>query len=111
MKSIEKTPFTPVDWGRQAAEKHPGELGMSVWRTREAGGLRTRIVLYSPGFRSDHWCERGHVLFVLEGELTVDLKDGRSFTFQPGQGFVAGDEPANPHRARSGPGARVFIVD
>ena len=107
----ENATFTPVDWERQAAEKHPGELGLSVWRTLETGGRRTRIVLYSPGFRSDHWCERGHVMVVLEGELKIDLKDGRTFTFQAGQGFVAGDDPANPHKAHTGPGAKVFIVD
>mgnify|MGYP001765612062 CR=1 FL=1 len=108
---IENTPFMPVDWERLTAEKHPGELGMSVWRTQNTPGLRTRIVLYTPGFRSDHWCERGHVLLVLEGELTGDLKDGRTFTFRAGQGFVAGDDAANPHKAHTGPGAKVFIVD
>ena len=111
MQAMENVQFTSVDWGRLPAEKHPGELGMSVWRTQSAGGLRTRIVLYSPGFRSDHWCERGHVLLVLEGELCVDLKDGRTFTFQAGQGFIAGDDAANPHKAHTGPGAKVFIVD
>ncbi len=73
--------------------------------------MRARIVEYSPGFRSDHWCPRGHVLLVLKGELAVDLKDGRSMSFTEGQGFVAGDDVANPHRASSVGGARVFIVD
>lgn len=108
---IENAPFTPVDWERQTAEEHAGELGMSVWRTWGTGGMRTRIVLYTPGYRSDHWCARGHVLLVLEGELCIDLKDGRTFTFQAGQGFVAGDDAANPHKAHTGSGAKVFIVD
>jgi quercetin dioxygenase-like cupin family protein len=111
MKIMESGLFAAVDWNRLPADKHPGETGMSVWRMCQAGEVRTRIVLYSPGFRSDHWCPRGHILLVLEGELTVELKDGRSFTLMPGGGFIAGDDPDNPHLAHTGPGAKVFIVD
>lgn len=82
-----------------------------MWRTFGASGARTRIVEYSASFSSDHACPRGHILLVLEGRLEVGLADGRRFTFGPGQGFVAGDAPENPHRASSSEGARVFIVD
>jgi quercetin dioxygenase-like cupin family protein len=104
-------PFTAADWDAAPVAEHLGERGSSRWRTVEVGDLRARVVEYSPGFDSDHWCARGHALLVLEGELSVHLQDGRKFVLTAGKGFVAGDEEDNPHRASSGPGARVFIVD
>ncbi len=70
-----------------------------------------RIVEYSIGFRSDHWCPRGHVLLVLEGELTIRLRDGREFVLASGSSFQAGDDEVNPHLAYTDKGAKVFIVD
>ncbi|MGB7297366.1 MAG: DHCW motif cupin fold protein [Candidatus Aminicenantales bacterium] len=73
--------------------------------------MRVRIVNSSPGFRSDHWCPRGHVLLVLEGELAIELKDGRSFIMPELTSFQVGDDDANPHLAYTEKGAKVFIVD
>jgi len=108
---IEEVPFSTLDWEKSAAEEHPGENGISHWRTLETGNLRVRVVEYSPDFRSDHWCARGHVLLVLEGELEIRLKDGRSFKLCPGTGFQVADDEANPHLALTEKGAKVFIVD
>ena len=68
-------------------------------------------VEYLPGFYSDHWCSRGHVLLVLEGELGIQLRDGREFVMKPGTSFQAEDDDANPHLVFSDKGAKVFIVD
>ena len=79
---IEKSfPFGVTDWAALPAEEHKGESGTSFWRTVERGGLRMRTIDYSPGFRSDHWCARGHVLLVLEGELAVTLRDEQGDVF------------------------------
>jgi hypothetical protein len=103
--------FHEVAWESLPEEEHPGDAGTSLWRTFQAGGARTRLVAYSPGFESDHACPRGHILYVMEGELEVELQDGRKFNLGPGRGFVAGDDEKNPHRARAPRGAKVFIVD
>jgi quercetin dioxygenase-like cupin family protein len=108
---ISGLPFVVTDWREVEQREYPGETGTSHWRVFEGGGLRVRVVDYSPGFRSDHWCPRGHVLYVLEGEFHVDLRDGRTFVLRTGMSFQAGDDEANPHLGRSPRGARVFIVD
>jgi quercetin dioxygenase-like cupin family protein len=108
---IMNVPFTVTDWGRVPAVEHKGETGTSHWRTVEAGNVRARVVEYSPGYRADHWCARGHVLLVLEGALTVDLKDGTRHEMKKGASFQAGDDDRNPHLAYTGMGATVFIVD
>ena len=97
--TIEDVPFTATDWKRVSTTEHPGETGVARWRTVEAGNIRVRMVEYSPGYLADHWCERGHVLLVLEGELVTELADGREHVLRPGQSYqVAG-------------GAKLFIVD
>ena len=108
---FENVPFTVTDWEKIPAVEHKGESGTSFWRIFESGNVRARIVDYSPGFVSDHYCPRGHVLYVLSGEVTLKLKDGREFILTAGMSFQAEDDAANPHSPWSKSGARVFIVD
>jgi quercetin dioxygenase-like cupin family protein len=103
-------PFGTTDWSGVEPTQHAGETGMATWRTRQFGDIRVRMVDYSPGYRADHWCEKGHILLCLEGELTTDLKDGRSFTLKPGMSYQVADA-AEPHRSHTASGARLFIVD
>ena len=107
---IEQVPFGVTDWSAVPTTEHPGETGAAYWRTVETGNIRVRIVEYSPGYLADHWCSRGHVLYVLSGELVTEIKDGRSFTLLPGQSYQVADGEA-PHRSRTDGGATLFIVD
>jgi len=107
---IQDTPFCTVDWNQVTPSEHPGETGMAYWRTLEIGNIRVRMVEYTPGYFADHWCNRGHVLLVLEGELTTELKDGRVFTLAPGMSYQVADDTA-PHRSHTASGAKLFIVD
>jgi quercetin dioxygenase-like cupin family protein len=104
-------PFGTTDWSKVAPTRHPGETGEALWRTQNFDAIRVRLVEYSPHYLADHWCQKGHILFVLEGELVTELKDGRVFTLKPGQSYQVADN-AEPHRSRTGPaGAKLFIVD
>ncbi|KAA2215107.1 DHCW motif cupin fold protein [Teichococcus oryzae] len=104
-------PFTSVHWDALPATEHAGEQGSALWRTLMNGDVRMRVVEYSPGYLADHWCDRGHVLYVLDGELKTELKDGRCFTFSAGQGYTVSDFGDAAHRSSSENGARLFIVD
>ena len=103
-------PFQTTDWSRIEPTRHPGETGQAWWRTQQFGENRVRMVEYSPGYLADHWCEKGHVLLCLDGELHTELKDGRVFTLRPGMSYQVADG-AEPHRSRTEVGARLFIVD
>jgi quercetin dioxygenase-like cupin family protein len=107
---IEDVPFCTIDWNSVTPTRHPGITGEALWKTFEAGNIRVRMVEYSPGYMADHWCSRGHVLLVLEGELTTELSDGRKFTLVPGVSYQVADD-ANPHRSSTEKGAKLFIVD
>jgi len=108
---IQDVPFVITHWDNETPAEHKGETGTSFWRTFEEGNLRVRMIAYSPGYTADHWCPRGHVLLVLEGELDIELKDGQKFKLMPGMSFQAADDEKNPHLAFTEEGAKVFIVD
>ena len=103
-------PFTTTDWGRVPATHHAGETGSATWRTLDVGDVRVRMVEYSAGYRADHWCERGHILYVLEGELVTELADGSSVTLRPGMSYEVSDGRSR-HRSRTAGGAKLFVVD
>jgi hypothetical protein len=103
-------PFGTTDWSQIPRSEHAGERGLAFWHTQYFGELRVRMVEYTPGYRADHWCSKGHILLCIEGELHTELKDGRSFTLRPGMSYQVGDD-AEPHRSFTEAGAKLFIVD
>ena len=107
---IEGVPFTTIDWSTVQPTEHPGTSGVARWRTVEHGNVRVRLVEYSPGYKANHWCRRGHVLLVLDGELVVELEDGTQATLPTGTSYQVADD-VSPHRSRTATGARLFIVD
>ncbi|MDB5500598.1 MAG: Cupin 2 barrel protein [Tardiphaga sp.] len=103
-------PFGTTDWSAIEPTTHAGDVGVATWRTRTFGDLRVRMVDYSAGYVSDHWCSKGHILFCVDGELDTDLADGRKFTLTPGMSYQVADG-TDAHRSHSAKGARLFIVD
>ena len=108
---IPALPFTVTDWALLPATTHPGITGNALWRTFEIGDLRVRVVKYTPGYMADHWCDRGHVLLVLEGELDSELDDGRIFKLKAGMSYQVSDFGDAAHRSSTRAGAKLFIVD
>ena len=107
---IADIPFGITDWSNVATTEHPGETGAAFWQTKTFGGIRCRVVEYTPGYLADHWCKKGHILFCLEGELTTELRDGRQFTLKPGSSYQVADD-SEAHRSSTNIGAKLFIVD
>lgn len=106
--------FGTTDWSTIEVTEHPGDAGVARWRTRHFGPpddpIRVRMVEYSPGYRADHWCRKGHVLLCLAGELETMLRDGRRFVLKPGMSYQVADD-AEAHRSSTAAGATLFIVD
>ena len=107
---IDNIPFGTTDWQSVAPTTQKGDAGVATWRTRQFGEIRVRLVDYSPGYVADHWCSKGHIIFCVDGEMTTDLKDGRSFTLKTGMSYQVADNDGE-HRSHTDTGARLFIVD
>jgi len=103
-------PFGITDWAQIEPSEHEGKTGKAFWRTRQFGSIRVRMVEYTPGYCANHWCDKGHVLLCIEGELHTELEDGRKFTLRPGMSYQVADN-AEPHRSYTRVGAKLFIVD
>jgi hypothetical protein len=103
-------PFGTTDWSLVERTEHKGERGVAYWRTCTFTDIRVRMVEYTPGYKADHWCVKGHILLCLEGELHTELKDGRKFVLKPGMSYQVADN-AEPHRSYTEVGAKLFIVD
>jgi len=107
---LSEIPFGTTDWSQVEATEHRGEQGTASWRTRHFGSVRVRMVEYTAGYRADHWCSKGHILFCVDGELHTELKDGRKFVLRAGMSYQVADD-AEPHRSFTATGAKLFIVD
>jgi hypothetical protein len=104
-------PFEATDWQTVPATTHEGEMGTAIWRTKQYGGIRIRLVEYSANYRSDHWCDKGHIIYCVEGEFTSHHKDGSTYSLIKGMGYQTSDDPQNPHLSASEEGCKLFIVD
>lgn len=107
---IKEIPFQVFDLEKTVIEEHAGITGKAFWKTVQKGNVRIRIVEYTPGYLADHWCEKGHAVFVLEGEFESELKDGRKFLLKKGMCYLVADH-ADAHRSVTKDGAKLLIVD
>ncbi len=103
-------PFQLVDWERLPETVHPGEAGEARARTLDLGGLRIRRVAYSPGYRADHWCTKGHLVHCLAGVMTLRLAGGAEHALHEGQSFVVSDDRSS-HWSGTEAGCVALIVD
>jgi hypothetical protein len=83
-----------VDW-EQLPWEHPAD-GVRHKIYRE-GGRRLRLVEFGKGFVETDWCTRGHIGYVLEGELELEFRDP----------CTAGLQACPPNRGAPGPQTRV----
>jgi hypothetical protein len=103
-------PFQTIDWTQIAKTEHKGESGVAYWQTMQFGGLRIRIVEYSPGYKADHWCKKGHIVHCLEGEVMNEQEKGPRSVLTPGTSYVVSDELSS-HRSITKTGAKLLIID
>lgn len=72
-----------TDRARTLAVTIPGAAGTARARTRQIGDVRLRMVDYAPGYVADRWCAKGHVVYVVAGELTIEHQDNGRCMYSP----------------------------
>lgn len=103
-------PFQTINWSNVAKEEHKGESGVAYWQVQMMNDTRLRMVEYSPGYKADHWCTKGHVILCLEGEMETEIENGRTVTLTKGMCYLVGDN-SEAHRTSTKEGCKLFIVD
>jgi len=107
---IASFPFSIVDWNDIEKMQFSGITGQSSWKTVEMNDIRIRLVEYSKNYLADHWCMKGHVIFCVEGAMTMELKSGKEYRLEKGMTYITGDNGI-PHKSSSEQGCKLFIVD
>ncbi len=103
-------PFQTIDWSVVEKVEHKGDAGSAFWQTIQFPGLRIRLVEYSPGYKADHWCEKGHVVHCLQGEMISELQTGEHQLLSAGMMYVVSDDQSS-HRSASENGVKLLIID
>lgn len=100
-----------IDWSQIPETVYPGESGVATVRSHQLGDIQLRFVVYSADYLADHWCQKGHIAFVVDGQLIIEHQHGITYTLGPGATYHVADDERQPHRLLSGDGATLFIVD
>ena len=64
----------------------------------QQGDRTLRLLEFAEGFVEPDWCTKGHIGYVLEGQLDVDF-DGRIVRFSAGNGFFIPAGAESKHKA------------
>ncbi len=108
--NISSFPFQIFNWSSVPVIEHEGETGIAYWQTQLLNDIRIRLVEYSSGYKANHWCKKGHVLYCFEGEMKTELEDGRIMELSKGMCYFVGDNN-EAHRSSTATGCKLFIVD
>ena len=103
-------PFMTLDWTTVEKIEHKGESGTSFWQTLQFDGLRIRVVEYSKDYLADHWCQKGHIVYCIEGEFVSELQNGDKFILTKGMSYVVSEDMSS-HRSISASGVKLLIID
>ncbi len=109
--NLNNLPVGITDWPRIPESVHPGASGIATVRSRKLGDIQLRLVVYSPNYVADHWCHKGHIIFVAAGQIVIEHQEATTYTLVQGTSYHVADDHGSPHRLVSGNGATVFIVD
>jgi hypothetical protein len=83
--------FESMPWQQPA----PG----ARFKAYDQDGRRLRLAEFTKDFVEQDWCTKGHIGYVLEGQMAVDFH-GKVVTFRAGDGLFIPPGSAHGHKAR-----------
>lgn len=85
-----KIEFQAIDW-EQIATGAKQKLCQTQNKT-------IRLLRLNDSFLEAHWCTKGHIGYVLEGEMTLDF-NGNKINYKVGDAFIIKEGEATKHKA------------
>jgi quercetin dioxygenase-like cupin family protein len=80
-------------------------------KVHRVGSKQLRLVELTSEFVEPHWCEKGHIGFVLSGTLEIDFRD-QVILYHEGSGIFISPGSLSAHKARSvTPSVRLVLVE
>ena len=103
-------PFQLVNWASIDKTVHKGETGSSISQTIQFGGICMRMLEYSANYSADHWCQKGHIAYCLDGECSISLGSDKTEQLYKGMSFIVSDQQSS-HCLATVKGAKLLIID
>jgi len=69
------------------------------FKAYEQGGRKLRIVEFAKEFVEPDWCTKGHIGYILEGQMEIDF-DGKVIQFGPGDGVFIPAGEKHKHKGK-----------
>jgi ethanolamine utilization protein EutQ (cupin superfamily) len=86
-----KIDFTSIPWEMQADGVR--------FKAYKQNGKQVRLVEFTDEFVETDWCTKGHIVYILEGQLEVNF-DGNVVVFNAGDGLFIPAGEKNKHMGR-----------
>ncbi len=75
------------------------------------GVRQIRLIEFEASDGPEHWCETGHIGYVLKGALNISF-DGEIVSFEAGDALVIPSGPVSRHRATSiAHGTQLLMIE
>ena len=75
------------------------------------GSRQIRLVEFETSEGTEHWCETGHIGYVLKGSLSISF-DGEVISFAAGDGLFIPSGAASRHRSVAiAAGTRLLMIE
>ena len=98
-----KVDFESLEWQQERS-------GVRFKIHRE-GSRQLRLVEFETSEGDPHWCEVGHIGYVLEGALSIDFS-GAVVSYNAGDGlFIPSGSPSTHRGVSIKPGTRLLMVE
>jgi quercetin dioxygenase-like cupin family protein len=68
------------------------------FKAHEQEGRKLRLAEFTKEFVESDWCTKGHIGYVLEGQMEIDF-DGKVIVFGPGDGLFIPAGEKHKHKA------------
>lgn len=103
MRETHKVLFDAIEW----QSPQPG----ARFKLFRDASRQVRLLELSSEFVESEWCEKGHVGFVVAGELDIDFS-GHVVRFPQGSALLIPAGPSRAHKARAVTSVvRLFLVE
>lgn len=74
-----------------------------------SGNQKVRLVEFTDELFEKDWCLKGHVGYVLEGNLSIDFS-GKEVKFKRGDGLFIPEGTENKHKAKVAKGEKTLLI-
>jgi len=97
-----------IDFGRIRWEE--SDVGVR-FKAYQQAGKRVRLAEFAREYSEPDWCTKGHIGYVLEGQIEIDF-NGKTFVFGPGDGLFIPAGSQHKHKARTlTDKAKIILVE